>query len=157
MEALEVTGPYYNGLRTIEDGTALVDVVDEGGRRPLTPPDGRAAFGWFVLGSGSGNLARAILMDAGGEDALPYAEEFQTTVVIHLHGRADDRPDPDERDRVVGRRGGTTCSKQWRLPEERVRLWLLERAERGPLSSEEVEELDFSQPEEWMIEGTTVG
>lgn len=149
------TGTYYNGLRTVdEDALAVVDVVEDGRRSPLTLWDGRASFGWFDLDHPSELLAEAILYNTEGEEGAKYRSEFSSKVVMHLHGEVDYRP--SNSGSVVERQDGTICAEQWRLPQEKVRLWLLERAERGPLSAEEQQELDFSRPDKWMIEGTWV-
>lgn len=74
--------------------------------------------------------------------------------MIHLHGRFDDQPDAAKGAHVIERADGSPCVEQWRLPQEKVRLWLLERTESRPLDSNEI---GLREINEWMVEGTVVG
>lgn len=143
---------YYNGLRSINGGNPVVHVVEGKSRRRLTLPDGRSSFGWFNLGGGVGNLARAILTDAGGEESTVHAPEFGGTVVVYLHGSSDFERHLED---AIVHHGGETYSEQWRLPVTRVRAWVAERSASDPLETSETEETEgFPQPNEEMLKNT---
>ena len=97
-------------------------------------------------------MARAILIDAGGEESETHALEFGGTVVVYLHGGFDFEHHLDD---AIVHYSGETYAEQWRLPVARVRAWIAEHVESTPLASSEMEDReDFPQPNGDMLRNT---